>query len=102
MDYSTIFPTFKLNPLTSAYSSMVGPILSHYGNMLRKGENEIDELEPYLDCFWQVTSIDISVEDGRGSLPYPQIVYQLLDDLFKLRVFLDLVVLFVVAHQSQP
>ena len=50
MDCSTIFLTFKLNPLTSAYKVVCHGLFSLWRRVTR-GEKKIDEVEPYLDRF---------------------------------------------------
>ena len=58
----------------------------------------MNEVLPYLYCFRLVASVDMGIMDGFGPLPYRHTVCQLLDDLFKLRVLLELFVLLVVIH----
>ena len=101
MDCSTIFPTFKLNPLTNAYKSMARSYLT-VETCFVGGENGVDEVKPNLYYFRQVSFVYIGVADGFGPLPYPQTVCQLINDLFELGVLLKLFVLLAVIHWPRP
>ena len=97
MDCSTIFPTFRLHPLTSVYSMAQSCLIVE--TCLEGGENRIYKVEPYLICLCQISSVGVA--DGFGPLPLSKTVYQLLDDFLELRALLERVVLCAFTNWSQ-
>ena len=73
-------------------------VLSHRGDMLGGLQNGVNEIEPDLVDFSEVSSVQAGIGNSLGSLPLPLTIYEFSDDLFEIWALLELLIRCAVSY----